>query len=328
MVRNFRINLLRYFGIFSFILIVIFSYIFLYHSKVKQATPLEIIIGDSLINIIPVMVENNIISSKFLFKLFMYATFAKNDLMFGNYVIPKDASMWRIRKIITSGKNFQHSITIPEGLTVKQITELLNKDKRLKGKISIKLNDGELLPNTYFFEQHATRDSIIAKMKEAMQQIIDNEWNKRTLDDKLIKSKKDAIILASIIEKETSIDNEKAIISSVIINRLKNKMKLQVDPTVVYAVTNGYGHMMGKSLYNKHLKIDNLYNTYLYKGLPKGAICNPGIKSIKAALNPSNTKYLYFVANGKGGHVFSETLDEHEKNRNIWRKYKKELNRN
>ena len=318
---------IKYIVLCLLLFLILFSYVFFYYSKLKQDTYFKVKNGDNLNSIISLLSKENIIYSKFLFKFFMKITFLSNDVKYGDYIIPANSSLWTVRKIITSGINFQYSITIPEGLTIRQIKELLNNDNRLIGNISVKINDGDLIPSTYFFERNTTRNSIIVKMKEAMKQIINNEWNKRTVDNNLIKTKKDAIILASIIEKETSIDSEKPIVSSVIINRLRNKMKLQVDPTVVYAVTDGYGHMRGKALYNNHLFIKNPYNTYLYYGLPKGAICNPGIQSIRAALNPSNTKYLYFVANGKGGHVFSETLDEHEKNRDIWRQYKKQINK-
>ena len=156
-------------------------------------------------------------------------------------------------------------------------------------------------------------------MQSAMTATIDTEWENRAPNLPL-KTKQDAIILASIVEKETGIPEERPLVASVFINRLNKNMRLQSDTTVVYTLTGKYGNMHGRPLLRKDLEADTPYNTYKIKGLPIGAIANPGIESIHATLHPAETDYIYFVADGTGGHKFAKTLDEHEKNRSNWKK--------
>ncbi len=305
--------------------IVAKSFLFFYYSPLKSDIFFDVKSGDVLSDVSARLKNDGAIPSEFLFKILMYSTFSQNGVMRGEYMIPADSSMWTVMLIVTSGRNFQYSFTAPEGLTVKQIFENLNADERLGGKISADVSDGEMLPDTYFFHRGTTRDEIVSQMRSAMAEFIDAQWKNRSADKNILRTKSDAIILASIVEKETRVPSERAIIASVLMNRLRAGMRLQMDTTVVYAVTNGYGHMRGKPLYSQHLEIDSRYNTYRYSGLPKGAICNPGRESIRAVLHPATTEYLYFVADGNGGHVFAKTLEEHEKNRKKWKEIKRNL---
>ena len=300
------------------IFISFFLYIFVMPMNKNQKI-IEIIPGDRLSIVAEKLYSEEIINSKFLFMLWMYLSWDQNNLKLGEYSIPEGATLSQIQGIITSGRMYNKYITIPEGLTVKQIFEIINSYDDLTGNISVSVKDGELLPQTYAYNKMITKDDLILKMKQAMSEVIDKEWENRQ-ENLPIKTKDEAIILASIVEKETGIPEERPLVASVFINRLNKKMRLQSDPTVVYTLTNKYGNMRGRRLYKKDLEVVTPYNTYKINGLPIGAIANPGIDSIRAVLNPAETDFLYFVADGSGGHKFAKTLEEHEKNRQEWKK--------
>ena len=308
---------------FSFLSGIVFFctfifYIFFYPMN-KEKIVIELVPGDRLSIVADRLYSSKIINSKFLFKVWMYLSWNQNNLKTGEYEITQNATLNQIKNTITSGRMYNRFLTIPEGLTVKQINEILNSHEDLLGKITVSVEDGELLPQTYAYNKMISKDDLLLKMKQSMSEVIDREWDLR--DTTLpLKSKKEAIILASIVEKETSIPEERPIVASVFYNRLANNMRLQSDPTVVYTLTNKYGNMRGRKLYKKDLEANTPYNTYKIKGLPIGAIANPGIESIKAVLNPAKTNYFYFVADGSGGHKFAENLEEHEKNRANWKK--------
>ncbi|MBQ8660285.1 MAG: endolytic transglycosylase MltG [Alphaproteobacteria bacterium] len=297
---------------------VFIFYVFFYPMN-KKKTVIELVKGDRLTMVADRLYDAKIINSKFFFKLWMYLSWNQNNLKVGEYEIAENASLNDIKNTVTSGRMYNKFLTIPEGLTVRQIFEILNQYDDLSGKITVKVVDGELLPQTYAYNKMVSKDDIILKMKQAMSDVIDNEWENR--DENLpLKDKKEAIILASMVEKETSIPEERAVVASVFYNRLARNMRLQSDPTVVYTLTKKYGNMRGRKLYKKDLEVVTPYNTYKIKGLPIGAIANPGIESIRAVLHPAKTNYFYFVADGSGGHKFAETLEEHEKNRANWKK--------
>ena len=300
------------------IFISFFLYIFVMPMNKNQKI-IEIIPGDRLSIVAEKLYSEEIINSKFLFMLWMYLSWDQNNLKLGEYSIPEGATLSQIQGIITSGRMYNKYITIPEGLTVKQIFEIINSYDDLTGNISVSVKDGELLPQTYAYNKMITKDDLILKMKQAMSEVIDKEWENRQ-ENLPIKTKEEAIILASIVEKETGIPEERPLVASVFLNRLNKKMRLQSDPTVVYTLTNKYGNMRGRRLYKKDLEVVTPYNTYKINGLPIGAIANPGIDSIRAVLNPAETDFLYFVADGSGGHKFAKTLEEHEKNRQEWKK--------
>jgi UPF0755 protein len=225
----------------------------------------------------------------------------------GEYNIPPHASMKDIFNLLKEGKVVQRQFTLAEGLTVKQMMILLQQNEFLTGEVKTPPKEGSLMPDTYSFTRGETRDVLIARMQEAQKTLLDELWAKR--DTSLpLKSPEEAVTLASIVEKETGKAEERNKIAGLFYNRLKIGMALQTDPTVVYAVTNGLGHMGGKRLYSKHLQVDSPYNTYKVVGLPPGPIANPGRASLEAVFAPEQHNYLFFVADGTGGHVFSETL--------------------
>ena len=217
---------------------------------------------------------------------------------------------------IAKGDVFYRKITLPEGLTNAEIAQILNENPYLSGELALGDKQGLILPETYTFPFGTARQKIVAEAQADMQKTLDEAWNARDLNLP-IKNKKELLILASIIEKETGIVDERPLVASVFLNRLRKGMRLQTDPTVIYAITEGETSF-GRSLKKKDLKIDSPYNTYLNYGLPPGPICNPGREAIMAAAHPAESDYLYFVADGKGGHRFAKSLSEHNRNVKTW----------
>ena len=234
----------------------------------------------------------------------------------GEYFIPAHASIKRIIDIISSGVTVVHKVTISEGQTVKQIIAELREIESLEGEIITKYNDGDLLPETYHYSYGESRESILKRMRKSMEDVLDQAWKERK-PDLSIKNKKEAVILASIVEKETSLAVERPRVAAVFLNRLKKGMKLQADPTVLYGKDK-------TTITRDDLNEETPYNTYVIEGLPIGPICNPGKASIQAVLAALDTEELYFVADGAGGHVFAKTLSEHNKNVAKWRAIKQQ----
>ena len=269
-----------------------------------------------------------VIDKVWLFKL--VARFMKLDkkIKAGEYIFEANISMYDALTKLAKGDVIYRKITLAEGLTTAQILQIINNEESLSGEITVEAKDGELLPETYSFMYGDSKDSIIIQAKDAMNKVLESAWNNRS--NKLpIKNIDDLLTLASIVEKETAVSEERGLVASVFINRLKKGMKLQTDPTVIYAITLGKTEL-GRSLKKKDLQIDSPYNTYKYYGLPPSPICNPGRLSIEAVANPEKSSYLYFVANGKGGHNFSKSLKEHNDNVQNWlkeRKAQKRLNK-
>jgi UPF0755 protein len=237
---------------------------------------------------------------------------ARSELKAGEYVFPKHASVRDVVETIMEGKVVQHQLTIPEGLTSEQIVARLLESDILAGNIKDVPREGSLLPDGYHFNRGFTREQMIRRMREAQDRLVREAWERRNPDLPL-KSPDQLVILASIIEKETGKPEERTRIAAVFANRLKQKMKLQTDPTVIYGLVYGKGSL-GHPLTKSELAQSTPYNTYIIEGLPPGPICNPGRASIEAAANPARTKELYFAADGTGGHAFAETYDQHLKN--------------
>lgn len=236
----------------------------------------------------------------------------------GEYLLKPHMSLKNILQTFTSHKVIMHKLTLPEGLTTFQMLTLIQNNALLSGAITENANEGEMLPETYTFVKGETRNSIIKSAKKQMQKALDDAWKNR--DENLpLKDKYEFLILASIVEKETGINAERAKVASVFVNRLNINMPLQTDPTVIYALTLGQSELK-RSLKRKDLEIDSPYNTYKYKGLPPTPICNPGIKALEAVSHPETTPYFYFVADGNGGHRFATTLSEHNQNIKLWLK--------
>jgi UPF0755 protein len=297
-----------------------FFYYFLFHPAAgNEKYIVEIERGERLSSVADKLEAMGAVKSGSMFRLWMYLTWNQNTIKAGEYEVPSRASLNRIKNTITSGRTLQRYVTIPEGFTVLQIREVLDAAPELAGQVPPRLEEGSLLPQTYAYGRGMTKADVIAKMQSAMSEALAREWEERDTDLPL-KSPEEAVILASIIEKETGVPEERGLVASVFVNRLRLGMRLQSDPTVVYTLTGRYGNMGGRKLYKKYLEADTPYNTYTRRGLPAGAICNPGTLSLRAALHPPKTEYLYFVADGSGGHKFSRTLEEHEKARIEWKR--------
>ena len=211
-----------------------------------------------------------------------------------------------------------HKLTLPEGITNKEIVDNIRNDSALVGEITKEFKEGDLLADTYFYTYGESKMMLLNRIYHKSQAIIDELWEKRSANLPLA-NKNEAVVLASIIEKETNLASERKRIAGVFINRLRKNIKLQADPTVIYAVTQGQ-YVFNREITRADLKIDSPYNSYLYAGLPPTAIASPGISSIEAALNPLETNELYFVVNGLGGHNFSSTLAEHNNHVTNFRK--------
>lgn len=265
--------------------------------------------------------EAGVIDKKWLFKIAARLMGLDKKLKAGEYIFEAETSMHEALQKLANGDVIYRKITLPEGLTSTQMLNIIDKEEFLSGEISIEVKDGELLPETYSFMYGDSKDSIIIQAQEAMKNALDSAWNNRN-NNIPIKNKDDLLTLASIVEKETSVDEERSLVASVFVNRLKKGMKLQTDPTVIYAITLGKKDL-GRSLRKKDLSINSPYNTYKYYGLPPSPICNPGRLSLEAAANPQKSSYLYFVADGKGGHNFSKSLKEHNDNVQNWLKERK-----
>jgi UPF0755 protein len=237
---------------------------------------------------------------------------ARSELKAGEYLFPKEASVREVVETIAEGKVVQHQITIPEGLTSEQIVARLLDNEILSGNIKDVPREGSLLPDSYYFHRGFTREQMIQRMRQAQDRISREAWERRNPDLPL-KSPDQLIVLASIIEKETSKPEERTRIAAVFVNRLKQKMKLQTDPTVIYGLVFGKGSL-GRPLSRSDIAHPTPYNTYVIDGLPPGPIANPGRAAIEAAANPARTRELYFVADGTGGHAFAETYEQHQKN--------------
>lgn len=262
-----------------------------------------------------------VIDKAWLFKLVARFMGLDKKIKAGEYIFEANTSMYDVLIKLANGDVIYRKLTLAEGLTTAQMLQIIDNEEFLSGEITVDVKDGELLPETYSFMYGDTKDSIIIQAKEAMISALETAWSNRS--SKLpIKNIDDLLTLASIIEKETAVDDERRLVASVFVNRLKKGMKLQTDPTVIYALTLGKKDL-GRSLKKKDLQVDSPYNTYKYYGLPPSPICNPGRLSLEAAANPEKTSYLYFVANGKGGHNFSKSLKEHNDNVQSWLKERK-----
>jgi UPF0755 protein len=242
----------------------------------------------------------------------------------GEYDFPATMSPREILTVLTSGKTVLRQVTIPEGLSSFEIATLLNQTPALRETVAAPA-EGSLLPETYSYAFDDTRSELMRRMNTALRDTLHFLWAERA-PGLPFDTPEQALILASIVEKETGIDAERPRVAAVFINRLRKKMRLQSDPTVVYGITLGK-HRLGRALTRKDLKTDTEYNTYRIVALPPGAICNPGKEAIAAVLNPLVSDEFYFVADGTGGHVFAKTLAEHNRNVAQWRRLQKKKKR-
>lgn len=269
-----------------------------------------------------VLRDEGVISYQQLFRIALMIDPSPKVIKAGEYEIPAHISMPALVDLLQSGKVVQRRITIPEGMTTAEIVELVRKTEALSGQITLDLKEGDLLPETYFYSRDDARDGLLSRMKEGMEKTLDEAWRKRAAGLPLA-NRRDMLVLASIIEKETSLSAERTRVSAVYINRLRMKMKLESDPTTIYGLTNGKT-ALGRDLTRADLQSTTPYNTYVVTGLPPGPICNPGRASILAAVSPTRERSIYFVADGQGGHAFATTLAEHNRNVARWREIQRQ----
>lgn len=244
------------------------------------------------------------------------------ELKAGDYEIKKNASMADIMEVLTQGRGVLSKVTIPEGMTSLQIVEKLRSEEELTGDLAEIPPEGSLLPDTYRFSKGMERRELLDRMQGEMQRFLATVWERRQ-PSLPISTPEEAIIFASIVEKETGRADERGRVAAVFMNRLKKGMRLQSDPTVIYGIAGGQG-TLGRSLTRADLDQKSSHNTYQIGGLPPTPICNPGRSAIEATLNPSTTNDLYFVADGTGGHTFSDSLKEHNAAVTNWRKVERE----
>jgi UPF0755 protein len=242
----------------------------------------------------------------------VFALKASSDLKPGEYEFRKNASLRDVIATIVEGKVVQHAVTIPEGLTSEQIVARLTDNDIFAGSVREVPREGTLLPETYKFPRGTTRDQVIQRMQQTQKRVLAEIWERRN-PDVPIKSPEALVTLASIIEKETGKADERSRVAAVFVNRLRQKIKLQSDPTIIYGLVGGKG-TLGRPIKRSEITQPSPYNTYVIDGLPPGPIANPGRASLEAAANPARTRDLFFVADGTGGHTFTETYDQHQKN--------------
>ncbi len=239
---------------------------------------------------------------------------ASSTIKAGEFLIPAAASNADILSILTGGKTVQRMVTVPEGMPSIMIFDRLMANDMLTGSIPVPA-EGSILPDSYAFDKGETRAAVVQRMQAAMTRTMAELWPKKSADS-VVKTQAEALTLASIVEKETSKKSELKTVAGVYSNRLKMGMMLQADPTIIYPMTKG--KPLGRRIRQSEIAAVNDYNTYAMVGLPKGPIANPSRAAIEAVLNPAKTEALFFVADGKGGHVFAKTLKEHNLNVEKW----------
>ena len=282
--------------------------------------------GGGLVDIARRLETAGVISDARLFAIGVRLYDRQGHLKAGEYRLDAGISMRGVMNALVGGVTVVRRLTIPEGLLTTEIVDLVAKADGLAGEIATMPGEGRLLPETYHYSYGDDRAALIARMAAAMDAALAELWSGRDPDLPL-QSPDEALVLASIVEKETAVPGERAHIAGVFVNRLKRGMRLQSDPTVAYGLTNG-AQPLDRPLSRKDLTSKTAYNTYVIKRLPPGPIANPGRAAIAAVMRPLATKDLYFVADGSGGHAFAETFAEHRKNVRRWRKIQRERNAN
>ena len=280
--------------------------------------------GASLRSVTAQLAAADTLRNGLLFRLYVRLRGDAARLKAGEFDLPARANMETIRRLLIKGDVVLHKITVAEGLTSQQIIAQLRDAAVLSGEVSVPL-EGTLLPETYAVPRGMSRRALVKKMMAAQKTAMDELWPQRQKGLPLA-SKYEALILASIVERETGVAEERPLVAAAFINRLKKRMRLQSDPTIIYGLVGGQGKL-GRPIRRSEIRRKTPYNTYRINGLPPTPIANPGRASIAAVLNPADSKALYFVADGTGGHVFAETLSAHNKNVRRWREIEKQQKR-
>ncbi|WP_395664415.1 endolytic transglycosylase MltG [Methylocella sp.] len=318
-------------GFLSFLLIVALAGVLgvvWSEQRIKAPGPLAadkvlyIVPGTDLPEIIGELDRQGVIDSPFLFNVALLVEGKRSKVKAGEYLFKQGASLREVMDTLVSGKQVLHAITIPEGLTSLQIVERLLESDVLTGEVRETPKEGSLMPDTYKVTRGWSRGDLLKKMQDDQKKAVDQIWAKRTSNLPL-HSPYEMVILASIVEKETGKADERPRVASVFMNRLSKRMRLQSDPTIVYGLVGGKG-TLGRGITRSELERPTPYNTYTIDGLPPGPIANPGRAALEAVANPSRTQDLYFVADGTGGHVFSETLGQHSRNVQRWRQIERD----
>ncbi|WP_341753296.1 MULTISPECIES: endolytic transglycosylase MltG [unclassified Candidatus Tisiphia] len=266
--------------------------------------------------------DHNIIKYPALFAFLAKIYSLKHSIKSGEYIFTQNISPMQTLRILSSGKSIIHKMIIPEGMLVHEIIKKINSEERLMGEIIGTIPEGFLMPSTYFFSYGDQKEQIIDKMRKLMSLQLDKIMEKLSPDSPL-KTRLDVLILASIVEKEASLNSDNPLIAAVFLNRLKKHMKLQSDVTTIYAITLGKDKLT-RPLTKKDFAMQSPYNTYYIANLPVGAISCPGIKSLESVVNPAKIDSLYFVGNGARGHNFSNNFNDHSKHVKAYRKTLKE----
>lgn len=274
--------------------------------------------GSGLEAIARQLAAEGVIRSPLIFRLGARASGKATQLKAGEYEFPARASPQQALQIVVSGQTVARTLTIPEGLTSREVVARIRQAPALEGEIAEVPDEGELLPETYHYRRGDSRSEVLQRMRNSMDRALDELWPERA-QDLPYDTRQAAVTLASIVEKETAVPDERALVAGVFVNRLRRGMRLQSDPTVRFALTQGEEDL-GRALTRADWKVEHPYNTYRISGLPPGPIANPGRAALQAALNPADTDYLYFVADGSGGHAFAKTLRQHNRNVAEWRK--------
>ncbi len=268
--------------------------------------------GSGIRDIADVLTRDGVIDQPWVFMGGVLVLKAREGLKAGEYQFKAHSSLRDVVATIVEGKVVPHQVSIPEGLTSQQIVARLLADDVLIGDIKAIPPEGSLLPDTYNFTRGVTREQMIQRMQVAQQRAVQEIWEHRSPDLPL-KTPEQLVTLASLVEKETGKSDERSRVAAVFINRLKQNMRLQSDPTIIYGLVGGKG-TLGRPIMKSEITQPTPYNTYVISGLPPGPITNPGRASLEAAANPARTRELYFVADGSGGHVFAETYEQQERN--------------
>jgi UPF0755 protein len=287
--------------------------------------PVNVVIeqGQPTTGIAIALEREGVISDHRLFILANYLTRSRaGPLKAGEYEFPAEASISQVLSILRSGRAVIHKVTVPEGWTSAQVVERVNAHEALIGTIEEIPPEGTLLPDTYVFQRGVEREVLLARMRDAQTALLDNLWDMRA-PDLPFETPEEALILASIVEKETAVADERQQVAGVFVNRLRRGMRLQSDPTIIYGITNGE-QPLDRPIRRSDISEATPYNTYRIDGLPPTPIANPGREAIAAVLQPDTTDHLYFVADGSGGHAFARTLDEHNENVRRWRRIEQE----
>ena len=272
--------------------------------------------GSGVSAIAATLKNEGVIRSTDMFKAAATMTGADRRLRAGEYRVPAKASLRAVLRLLTDGKVVRHYVTIPEGWSSAQAVDILNRQPVLTGAVETVPVEGSLWPDTYEVSRGETRDEVVLRMQRAMTENLARLWAERS-PGTVARTPQEAVILASVVEKETALAAERPRVAAVFSNRIRMGMRLESDPTIVYGITKG--RPLGRGIRQSELQANTGYNTYLIDGLPPTPIANPGVDAIRAVLNPPRSTDLFFVADGSGGHAFASTYDQHRANVARWR---------